>query len=184
MKIEHVHIPGLLLLQPARFGDQRGFFSETYSKRIFAEAGVEAEFVQDNHSLSVPAGVVRGLHFQTPPFAQAKLIRVLKGRIFDVVVDIRQSSPNYGRHFSVELSADNWQQLYIPEGFAHGFATMEENTEIAYKVTNFYAPEYDSGLLWSDPALGIDWPVTVEAATVSAKDEKLPLFADLHSPFD
>jgi dTDP-4-dehydrorhamnose 3,5-epimerase len=184
MKIEHLEIPGLLLLEPTRLGDQRGFFSEIYSKRAFADVGVNVEFVQDNQSLSGPAGVVRGLHFQAPPFAQAKLIRVLKGRIFDIVVDIRRSSPNYGQHFSTELSEENWRQLYIPEGFAHGFATLEENTEISYKVTHFYAPEYDSGVLWCDPALGIDWPVTPEAATVSAKDQKLQLFAELQSPFN
>jgi dTDP-4-dehydrorhamnose 3,5-epimerase len=184
MKVERTEIPGLLLLEPAKLGDPRGFFSETYNKRLLLEAGVEAEFVQDNHSLSVPVGVVRGLHFQTPPFAQAKLIRVLRGRIFDVVVDIRRASPSYGKHFATELSAANWKQFYIPVGFAHGFATLEENTEIAYKVTNYYAPECDRGILWSDPALDIGWPVTPGAATVSAKDQALPHFANLKSPFD
>lgn len=183
MEIQPLDISGILLIQPRKFGDARGYFSETYNKAALAEAGFNREFVQDNHTLSTQRGVVRGLHFQAPPYAQDKLIRVLRGRIFDIAVDLRRSSPSYGRHIAIELSADNWQQLLIPAGFAHGFATLEANTEVAYKVTNFYAPAHDFGMRWNDPALGIDWPVTPAEAITSDKDRALPLFGDMQSPF-
>lgn len=176
-------IPGLILLEPQKFGDPRGFFSETYNRRRLAEAGFDGEFVQDNHSLSVEAGVVRGLHYQSPPFAQDKLVRVVRGRILDVVVDIRRGSPTYGDHAAVELGAENWRQLLVPAGFAHGFVTLEPDTEVVYKVTQYYAPAHDHGLLWSDPDLGIAWPVERGAAILSDKDRVQPLFAEIGNPF-
>lgn len=176
-------ISGLLLVSPKKFGDERGFFSETYNKTILAEHGFHREFVQDNHSLSTEIGVVRGLHFQSPPFAQDKLVRVVRGAILDVAVDLRRSSPTYGQHVAVELSAANWRQLLVPAGFAHGFCTLEANTEVVYKVTNFYAPQNDHGILWRDPALGISWPVAADKAILSAKDQKQPLLSEIVSPF-
>ena len=175
-------IDGLVLLTPRRFRDARGFFSETYSRDRLAALGLDLDFVQDNQSAS-GAGVVRGLHYQAPPFAQAKLVRVLRGRIFDVTVDIRVGSPSHGRHVAVELSAENWHQLLVPEGFAHGFCALEPETEILYKVTRRYAPETEAGILWSDPALGIDWPVDPAAAIVSPRDAVLPKLGDIRSPF-
>lgn len=180
MDVKELELSGLLLITPKRLGDHRGFFSETFRKDALAAAGFTAEFVQDNQSLSVETGVLRGLHFQTPPFAQDKLVRVLRGRILDVAVDIRKGSPTFGRHVAVELSADNWQQLLVPKGFAHGFCTLEPNTEVAYKVSNYYAPQCDKGLLWNDPALGIDWPVT--DPILSDKDTRHPVLSALDLP--
>ena len=174
---------GLLLLEPKKFGDHRGFFSETYSRARLAERGFDGEFVQDNQSLSVEVGVVRGLHFQSPPFAQDKLVRVTRGAILDVAVDLRRGSPTYGDHVAVEISAANWRQLLIPKGFAHGFVTLERETELLYKVSAYYAPDHDHGLLWCDPALGIDWPVSPEAALRSDKDRAQPKLAEIASPF-
>lgn len=171
-------IPGLLLVEPRKFADHRGFFAETFRESSLAEAGFTRRFVQDNHSLSVATGTLRGLHFQKPPHAQDKLIRVLRGRILDVAVDIRENSPTFGRHAAVELSAENGRQLLVPIGFAHGFVTLEPDTEVYYKVTSYYAPESDSGILWNDPALGIDWGQTTDPV-LSAKDEVLPLLAEL-----
>lgn len=176
-------IPGLLLVEPRKFGDHRGFFSETYNRRGLAEAGFDLEFVQDNQSLSAETGVVRGLHFQSPPHAQDKLVRVTRGAVLDVVVDLRKGSPTYGDHAAVELSAANWRQLLVPKGFAHGFATLEPETEMIYKVTAYYAPDHDHGILWSDPVLGIDWPVAAGSARLSAKDEAQPRLAEIESPF-
>ncbi|MCK8787204.1 dTDP-4-dehydrorhamnose 3,5-epimerase [Roseomonas sp. NAR14] len=172
-------IDGPLLIGVRRFGDARGFFSETYSRRDFAAIGVEAEFVQDNHSLSAPVGTVRGLHFQVPPYAQAKLVRVLRGAVLDVAVDLRHGSPTFGHHITAELSAANGLQLYVPVGFAHGFCTLLPDTEVAYKVSEVYAPDCDRGLAWDDPALGIEWPVAREAAVLSDKDRRQPRLADL-----
>lgn len=183
MQIQDTALDGVQIITPRKFGDDRGFFSETYSQPAFEKAGLSLTFVQDNHSLSAAKGVVRGLHFQSPPFAQDKLVRVTKGSILDVAVDIRRGSPTYGQHVAVTLSANNWSQLLVPVGFAHGFVTLEENTEVQYKVTAPYAPEHDHGLLWNDPALAIDWPVAANQAILSERDTKHPLLADLDSPF-
>lgn len=176
-------ISGLILVEPRKFGDHRGFFSETYNRRRLAEQGFDLEFVQDNHSLSAERGVVRGLHFQSPPHAQDKLVRVVRGAVLDVVVDLRKGSPSFGDHAAVELSAENWRQLLVPKGFAHGFVTLEPETEMIYKVTDYYAPEHDHGILWNDPDLGIDWPVAAEAARLSDKDRAQPRLAGIESPF-
>jgi dTDP-4-dehydrorhamnose 3,5-epimerase len=173
-----------VLLQPKRFGDHRGFFLETYSTRDFAALGVTDSFVQDNHSLSATPGTVRGMHFQLQPRAQAKLVRVLRGRILDIAVDLRRSSPHFGRHVAAELSAENAVQLYVPVGFAHGFCTLEPDTEVAYKVTDFYAPECDRGLAWDDPDLALPWPVLPGAAQLSDKDRRQPRLSDLPHCFD
>ena len=184
MKIEDAGLPGLKLLTHRRIDDGRGFFSETYRADALAEHGIKLSFVQDNHSVSKPAGVVRGLHFQSPPHAQAKLVRVVRGRILDVAVDIRCGSPTYGRHVAIELSAENWQQLLVPVGFAHGFCTLVEETEVIYKVSAYYSAAHDQGFAWDDPALGIAWPVTADNAVLSERDRKHPMLAALTSPFD
>lgn len=171
------------LLKPKRHGDERGWFSETYSARRFAADGVAVSFVQDNHSYSRQAGTVRGLHFQRPPSAQAKLVRVLRGRILDVALDIRRGSPTYGRWVGAELSADGGDQLFIPVGFAHGFCTLEPETEVFYKVSAPYAPEADTGLRWNDPDLAIPWPVAPDRAVVSRKDAEWPRLQAFASPF-
>lgn len=183
MEVTDLTLPGIKLITPKVFRDQRGFFAETFHARAWAAAGVAATFVQDNHSLSRPRGVVRGLHFQAPPHAQAKLVRVARGAIFDVAVDIRVGSPTYGRHVSAVLSADNWQQLWIPEGFAHGFCTLAPDTEVLYKATAYYAPECDRSLRWDDPALAIAWPVAPHEAVLSPKDAAAPLLKAIKSPF-
>ena len=175
VQITSLAIPDVRLVVPNRFGDARGFFSETYSRRDFAAGGIADGFVQDNHSRSASTGTVRGLHYQLPPFAQGKLIRVLKGSILDVAVDIRRGSPSFGDHVAVTLTAEAGNQLYVPAGFAHGFCTLEPDTEVAYKVTDYYSREHDRGIRWNDPALGIDWPVGAEAAVLSAKDVALPM---------
>jgi len=180
---ERLSIPDVILITPARYGDDRGFFSETYSAKALSEAGITATFVQDNQSLSRQKGVVRGLHFQSPPHAQGKLVRVVRGSILDVAVDIRKGSPSFGRHVAVELSVENWRQLWVPAGFAHGFCTLEENTEVFYKVTDYYAPECDKGIRWDDPQIGIAWPVGAESVVLSDKDRRLPSLADSPSFF-
>lgn len=172
------------LIETPRFGDSRGFFSETYNLRAFARAGIDATFVQDNHSLSAARGTLRGLHFQTPPLAQDKLVRVTRGRILDVVVDIRNGSPTFGKHASAILSAQNGLQIFVPVGFAHGLVTLEDDTEVVYKVSNFYSAEHDRGLLWSDPALGIDWNLGENIPALSEKDLHHPLLADLPQYFE
>lgn len=177
-------IPNIKVLIAKRFEDSRGFFSETYNERTLAAAGIDLCFVQDNHSLSVEKGTIRGLHFQIPPFGQDKLVRVVRGAILDVAVDLRRSSPTFGQHVAVEISTENWNQVLVPIGFAHGFCTLEPNTEVIYKVTNYYAPDHDRGLLWNDPALGIDWPVSADVAKLSAKDKKWPRLAELTTLFD
>lgn len=176
-------IEGPRLIAPARHGDARGFFSETWSRAAFAAIGIDCDFVQDNHSLSRVKGTVRGLHFQTPPFAQAKLVRVSRGAIFDVAVDIRKGSPTFGQHVAVELSAENWHQLFVPPGFAHGFCTLQPDTEVLYKVSAPYAPDHDKGILWNDKALAIDWPVGVDEAVVSDKDRAQPRLSELAPVF-
>jgi dTDP-4-dehydrorhamnose 3,5-epimerase len=182
LDIRRFEIEGPLLIAPKRFGDRRGFFSETYSTRAFSEAGISETFVQDNHSASAMRGTVRGLHFQVPPHAQAKLVRVPRGRIMDVAVDIRRNSSTYGRHVCVELSADNWLQLLVPIGFAHGFCTLDDDSEVIYKTSDYYAPEAERGVSWNDPALAIAWPDFAGAA-LSAKDGEFPRLADFKSPF-
>lgn len=184
MKIIKTDLQGVVIVEPQRFGDHRGFFSETYNKARLAEAGLALDFVQDNHSLSQEVHTVRGLHYQSPPHAQDKLVRVTRGRILDVAVDIRRGSPTLGRYVAVELSAENWRQLLVPAGFAHGFCTLEQACEVIYKVTDYYAPECDAGIQWNDPDLGIAWPVTKGQAIVSQKDAGLPSFKDVDSPFD
>jgi dTDP-4-dehydrorhamnose 3,5-epimerase len=183
MIVEDAAMSGLRLISPRKSGDARGFFSETYNRQTFADAAIGDTFVQDNHSLSAPPGTLRGLHFQSPPFAQDKLVRVVRGAIFDVAVDIRASSPTYGRHFAVELSAANWRQLLIPIGFAHGYCTLEPDTEVLYKVSNYYSAAHDRGLAWDDPALGIVWPLPDNGAILSDKDRGHPLLAELETPF-
>ena len=183
MRIEESSIPAVKVLAPKQYGDRRGFFSEVYNRRALAEAGIEIEFVQDNHSLSAERGTVRGLHFQTPPFAQDKLVRVVRGSVFDVAVDLRRGSPSYGRHVSAVLSAEAWNQLLVPVGFAHGFMTLEPDTEVLYKVSDYYAPEHDKGLFWNDPALAIPWPLDTGAAILSPKDDDLPGLGEIDSPF-
>jgi dTDP-4-dehydrorhamnose 3,5-epimerase len=183
LAVERLAIEGLVLITPRRFGDDRGFFSEVFNQRNLEDAtGFGKTFVQDNHSWSVDVGVVRGLHFQLPPHAQDKLVRVSRGRIVDVVVDVRRGSPTYGQHIAVELSAENWAQLLIPAGFAHGFMTLEPDTEVQYKVTDYYDPASDSGIRWNDPDVGINWP-SVSSVSVSPKDAQLPFFRDFATPF-
>jgi dTDP-4-dehydrorhamnose 3,5-epimerase len=184
MQIRSLDIEAVKIITPAKHGDHRGFFSETYNKAALAEAGITIDFVQDNQSLSAQKGTMRGLHFQTPPFAQAKLLRVVRGAVFDVAVDLRRGSPSYGRHVSAVLSAEEWNQILVPAGFAHGFMTLAPDTEVIYKVSNYYAPECDKGLLWNDPALGIDWPLPAGGAVLSDKDTKQPLLAAFDTPFE
>jgi dTDP-4-dehydrorhamnose 3,5-epimerase len=172
------------LIQPKRIGDDRGWFSETWNARRFEAAGVAVQFVQDNHSLSRSPGVLRGLHFQTPPHAQAKLVRCVRGRILDVAADVRRGSPTYGQWVAAELSAQNGRQLFVPVGFAHGFLTLDADTEVEYKVSDYYAPECDGGLIWNDPQISIAWPLGEDGPTLSPKDARLPLLQDFDSPFD
>jgi dTDP-4-dehydrorhamnose 3,5-epimerase len=177
-------IPEVKMIIPRIHRDHRGFFSETYNRADLAALGVDLEFIQDNHSLSVERGVVRGLHFQIPPFAQDKLVRVIRGSVFDVAADIRRGSPTYGKHVARVISAADWKQFLVPVGFAHGFCTLEANTEVIYKVTNYYSPEHDRGVLWNDPDLGIAWPITEAEAILSEKDRELPRFCELPAYFN
>jgi dTDP-4-dehydrorhamnose 3,5-epimerase len=172
----------LILISPKRHGDRRGFFAETYSRRKYSELGIDVEFVQDNHSLSREVGTLRGLHFQAPPHAQVKLVRCGRGAIFDVVVDIRRGSSTYGHWKGYELTAENGEQLYIPVGFAHGFVTLEPDSEIVYQCSDYYAPETEGAILWNDPDIGINWPTDADPI-LSDKDAVAPLFSDLESPF-
>lgn len=183
MRIEQTALPGVVVVTPRRFADERGFFSEVYNRAALAAAGIGVEFVQDNHSLSRPAGVVRGLHYQAPPHAQDKLVRVGRGRILDVAVDVRTGSPHYGKWVGVELSAEDGNQLFIPRGFLHGFATLEPDCEVLYKCSDFYAPDCDGSVRFDDPAIGIDWGIDASAAILSEKDAKAPLLAEFASPF-
>jgi dTDP-4-dehydrorhamnose 3,5-epimerase len=184
VEVLETEIADLKMIVPRIHRDHRGFFSETYSKAGLSALGVTLEFVQDNHSLSVERGVVRGLHFQIPPFAQDKLVRVIRGSIFDVAVDLRRSSRTYGKHVARVISAAEWNQFLVPVGFAHGFCTLEANTEVIYKVTNYYAPEHDRGMLWNDPDLGIAWPIAEGEAILSDKDRKQPRFRELQTYFE
>lgn len=178
MEVTSLAIPEVLLVKPVRHGDSRGFFSETYNRRAFEAAGINGEFIQDNHSLSGAKGVIRGLHYQLPPFAQGKLVRVIRGAILDVAVDIRRSSSTFGKFVEAELTADNGHQLWIPLGFAHGFCTLVPNTEVIYKVTAYYAPAHDRGIFWNDPDIGITWPLDGAEPGLSKKDTEHPRLRD------
>ena len=181
MQIEHTKLSGVLVITPARFGDHRGFFSESWNRQRMLDHGIDIDFVQDNHSLSAQVGTVRGLHFQSPPHAQDKLVRCGKGRLFDVAVDIRKGSPTYGQWVGEELSFENGKQLLVPKGFLHGFVTLDPDTEIIYKCSDYYAPECDGAVRWD--SCGIDWPLDVAAPVLSDKDKVAPLLADFDSPF-
>jgi dTDP-4-dehydrorhamnose 3,5-epimerase len=178
MIVERLAIPEVILLTPQRFADPRGFFSETWNERRFAEAGIPGPFVQDNHALSTDCGVVRGLHIQIAPNAQGKLIRTVRGAIWDVAVDVRQGSPTYGRHVSAVLSAENWQQLWIPTGFLHGYCTLQPDTEVIYKVTAPWDRGAERGVIWNDPDLAVPWPIDPGEALLSDKDRILPRLAE------
>ena len=182
MNFTKTSIEGLFIIEPRVFKDGRGYFFESYSKAKFEEAGINIDFVQDNQSFSAK-GTVRGLHAQFAPHAQAKLVRVIQGRVLDVAVDVRKGSPTYGKYETIELSAENQLQFLIPQGFLHGFATLEDNTIFAYKVNNYYAKECETGVIWNDPTLAIDWGVDPADALISPKDELLPTFADYVTPF-
>ncbi len=183
LMVEDLAIPAVKLVIPARFEDDRGFFSETYQRERFREFGIDAEFVQDNHSHSVKAFTIRGLHFQAPPFAQAKLVRVIRGAIVDVAVDIRRGSPTYGQWAKAVLSAENATQLYVPKGFLHGFATLVPDTEVVYKVDAPYSKVCEGAVVWNDPDLAIDWGIDSSQAKLSGKDVAAPAFRDFKSPF-
>lgn len=183
MDIQYLPVLGLPLLTPRRHGDHRGFFSESWNRRRMAEAGLDHDFVQDNHSLSRDVGTLRGLHFQAPPHAQDKLVRCGRGRLFDVAVDIRKGSPTYGRWAGAELSAENGKQLLVPAGFLHGFVTREPDTEVIYKCTDYYAPDCDGAVRWDDPGIGIDWGLEGADPILSDKDAIAPVLAGFDSPF-
>jgi dTDP-4-dehydrorhamnose 3,5-epimerase len=184
MEVIPTAIADVRIIVPRKHGDRRGFLSEVWSRRAFEAVGIEIDFVQDNHSLSAEAGTLRGLHFQSPPHAQAKLVRVLRGAVLDVAVDLRRSSTTFGRHVAVELSAESWRQLLVPRGFAHGFVTLEPMTEVLYKVDAFYAPADDKGLRWDDPDLAIDWRLGDRAPILSARDREQPAWRELPAYFD
>jgi dTDP-4-dehydrorhamnose 3,5-epimerase len=183
LEIRPLEIADVKLVVPRVHRDARGLLSETYSRQAMSAADIGIEFVQDNHSLSREVGTLRGLHFQAPPRAQGKLVRVVRGSVFDVAVDIRAGSPTFGQHVSAVLSAENWTQMWIPAGFAHGYCTLEPDTEVIYKVTDYYAPDCDRGLRWDDADLGIQWPVDGAAARLSDKDRKQPALKEFTSPF-
>jgi dTDP-4-dehydrorhamnose 3,5-epimerase len=183
MEVIPLSISDVKLIKPRRHEDVRGFFSEIYNRRALADAGICTDFVQDNFSVSLAAGTVRGLHFQIPPAAQAKLVMVLSGRILDVVVDCRRGSGSFGHHVAVELGREAWNQIFVPIGFAHGFCTLEEDTAVLYKVTAPFSPQLDSGILWNDPDLNIVWPVSAERVIISDKDRRLPRLRDLSDLF-
>ena len=184
LNVESLSLPDVKLLKSTRISDSRGYFAETYVRRDFVAAGIEHEFIQDNESRSQATGTVRGLHFQVPPLAQTKLVRVLRGRIFDVAVDLRRSSPTYGKHLTIELSEATGDQLLVPAGFAHGFCTLEPNSVVFYKVDNVYSADHDRGVHWADANLGIKWPIAAGEAVLSQRDLSLPSFRDLPAYFD
>ena len=177
-------IPEIRAIRPRSFPDNRGCFSETYNTRSFAEVGIGVDFVQDNQSISSRRGTIRGLHFQIPPMAQAKLVRVVKGSVLDVAVDLRHGSPSYGRHVRHVLSAANEEQLFVPAGFAHGFCTCEDDTVVLYKVSTFYSPAHERGIRWNDPALAIDWGIAEAEALLSKRDQAHPFLAELPCFFE
>lgn len=177
LDVRQLALEGVRILIPKRFGDRRGFFSESYNRNVFAEAGIGMEFVQDNHSRSVEKGTIRGLHFQVAPKLQAKLVRVARGSIFDVVVDVRRSSPAFGKWVGAEITAEHGEQMFVPAGYAHGFCTLEPETEVLYKVSDYYSPEHEVGIAWNDPEIGIRWPLEGNPV-LSAKDERNGLLKD------
>ena len=182
MKFTKTSIEGLVIIDPTVFGDNRGYFLESYNEKEFKEVIGKVSFVQDNESKS-SKGVLRGLHFQKPPFAQAKLVRCIEGKVLDVVVDIRKNSKTYGQYFTTELSGENKKQVFIPRGFAHGFLVLSESAIFAYKVDNTYAPEHDAGIRWNDPIVNIQWGLSESEVLVSDKDAQLPFFNEFDSPF-
>lgn len=183
-KISQTSFSGVYLIDVKKLGDDRGFFSEVYSPKLLKEIGFDGDLVQDNHAYSRDKGVLRGLHYQKPPHAQAKLIRVIRGAVLDVVVDLRKGSKTYGQSESMVLSRENWLQLFVPEGFAHGYLTLEKDTEVCYKVSCEYAPQFEAGVSWSDPSLGICWGLDGMKPKLSEKDKALPFLGDMESPFD
>ncbi|ABO51539.1 dTDP-4-dehydrorhamnose 3,5-epimerase [Desulforamulus reducens MI-1] len=182
MKFTDTNLDGVIIVEPAVFGDHRGWFMETYNESKFLEAGLTYKFVQDNQSFSAVKGTLRGIHYQLNPKAQAKLVRCIRGAIFDIAVDIRKGSPNFGKWIGIKLTAENKKQLLIPRGFAHGFMTLTEDVEVQYKVDELYAPELDRSILWSDPVIGIKWPMDI-TPLLSTKDEKAPLLEDAENNF-
>ena len=184
MDVKSTDIKDVKILTPRRFGDDRGFFSESWSRRTLLAAGLEFDFVQDNESLSREAGTLRGLHYQAPPFAQAKLVRVVQGAILDVAVDVRRGSPDFGKWISAEISAENGAQILVPRGFLHGFVTLLPDTHVLYKADGFYDTASDGAVLWNDPTLAIDWGMSLAEAHLSDKDKVAPLFDDWTSPFE
>jgi len=183
MQVIPTEIPDVKIFVPKQFKDHRGFFSEVYSTRLLRDAGIDRSFVQDNHSLSVEKGVLRGLHYQVAPMAQDKLIRVVRGAILDVALDIRRGSSTFGKHVTALVSSENWQQVFVPVGFAHGFVTLEPNTEVLYKVSAFYSPQHERGVRWNDPALGIDWGIRPDEAVLSQRDTQHPFLKDAQDLF-
>lgn len=183
MRIVDADIAGVKVLHADKHADRRGFLSETFRASALEAAGMPSSFVLELHTSTVTAGTIRGLHFQVPPRAQAKLIRVVRGAIHDVVVDLRRASPTYGKHVAVELSAQAWNQLFVPVGFAHGFCTLEPSTEVVYRITEYHSPEHERGLVWDDPGLGIRWPAVADRALVSDRDLQFPRLADLPAFF-
>ena len=184
MQVEDTAIPTVKIVSTKKHGDARGFFSEVYNKVELEKSGLRFAFVQDNHSFSAAVGTLRGLHFQTPPFAQDKLVRVGRGRILDVAVDIRRSSPTFGKYVAVELSAENSRQLLVPVGFAHGFVTLEPDTEVLYKTTAPYSPAHDRGIAWDDPDIGVAWPLPAGGPTLSERDRRWPRLKDAQELFE
>jgi dTDP-4-dehydrorhamnose 3,5-epimerase len=184
LEVRSLAIPDVKLVRTKRFSDTRGYFCETFRRSAFAENGISHDFMQDNQSFSERVGTVRGLHFQRPPFAQAKLVRVLRGAILDVVLDLRRRSPTFGEHVSVKLDSESDEQLLVPKGFAHGFCTLEPQTTVFYKVDEVYSPDHDGGVYWADPDLGIEWPVKASEAQLSPKDRALPALGQLASVFE
>jgi dTDP-4-dehydrorhamnose 3,5-epimerase len=183
LEVRELGLDGVVEIRPKKHGDARGFFSETWKRSAMAEIGIDRDFVQDNHSFSAAKGVLRGLHFQLPPTPQGKLVRVSRGSVFDVAVDIRRGSPTYGRWVGLVLSADLWNQIWVPEGFAHGFVTLEPDTEVQYKVTAPYDPACDRGIRFDDPAIGVEWPIAAQEIQLSDKDRTAPLLADTDTGF-
>ena len=183
MKVDATAISGVFVISPTRHSDERGFLSEVYHRDRLRSAGIDADFVQDNHTFSSLSGTVRGLHYQDPPSGTAKLVRVTAGRIFDVALDIRGDSPTFGDHFAIELTSDNGAMLYLPVGTAHGFCTLADETHVTYKSSAYWEPTLDRGIRWDDPELGIEWPVAADHAIVSEKDRNQPMWSDIQSPF-